>query len=126
MAIAGQVLLAMMTLPEILHSARWASLSSMRLNTYLTSLRKITRPRLPQQVLAQVLAQHLQVQVQVLITTKAPRFHTPCPSMLCILYSQLLLLIQCIFEFYGISVEMLSNPPKKNLSSNYPPGALAV
>lgn len=113
MAIAGQVPLAMMTLPEMLHSARWASPSSMRLNTYLTSGRRITRARLPQQVLAlaQVLAPHLQV--QVLITTKAPRFHTPCPSMLCILYSQLLLLIQCIFEFYGISVEMLSNPPKK-------------
>jgi hypothetical protein len=34
MAIAGQVLLGMMTLTEILSSARWASLNSMRLNTY--------------------------------------------------------------------------------------------
>jgi hypothetical protein len=33
MAIAGQVLLGMMTLTEILSSARWASLNSMRLNT---------------------------------------------------------------------------------------------
>lgn len=108
MAIAGQVLLAMMTLPEMPHSARWVSRNSMPLNTYLISLRRITRARRAQQVPPRVLVQVLplaqQPQVLVLITAKAQRFYTPCPSMLCILYFQLLLLTRCIFEFHDISV----------------------
>lgn len=123
MVLAGQALLAMMAIPETLHSAKY----EFNANRYIFNCfaEDHSSKSSATGTSTSVGSTPTSTNGMVLITTKARRFHTPFFSHALYLLFQLLLVIWSGSRFHGISVELLFIPPEKWWPSDYPPGASA-